>query len=104
MLDDLKAENVVVLTLAGRTALADFMVVASGTSQRHLSAMAERLIEMLKEHGVRPSVEGLGRAEWVLIDAGDVIIQLFRPELRAFYDLERMWGETPAEDRSVRSA
>ena len=98
LLDDLQAENVVRIDLRSRSALADFLVIASGQSQRQLAAMAERLAVMLKERGVRPVIEGEGGAEWLLIDAGDVIVHLFRPELRAFYDLERMWAVPAAAD------
>jgi len=77
------------------------MVVASGRSQRHVSAIAERLIERLKEEGVRDTrVEGMPLCDWVLIDAGDVIVHVFRPEAREFYNLEKMWGS----DRPKREA
>ncbi len=77
------------------------MVVASGRSQRHVSAIAEKLIERLKEEGVRDTrVEGMPLCDWVLIDAGDVIIHVFRPEAREFYNLEKMWGS----DRPKREA
>jgi ribosome-associated protein len=87
--------------LAGKTSLADIMVVASGRSQRHVSAIAEKLIERLKEDGVRDTrVEGMPLCDWVLIDAGDVIVHVFRPEAREFYNLEKMWGS----DRPKREA
>ena len=91
-LEDDKAEGVVVIDLAGKSSIADHMVVASGRSQRHVAAMAEHLRERLKASGREISVEGLNQADWVLIDAGDVIIHLFRPEIRGFYNLEKMWG------------
>jgi len=97
-LDDTKAENVVVIDLAGKSSIADFMVVASGRSSRQLVTMADHLAERLKQRtsatdkGVVPSVEGKSQGDWVLIDAGDVIVHLFRPEVRAFYGLEKMWG------------
>lgn len=107
-LDDDKAENVVVIDLAGKTSLADYMVIASGGSSRHVSAMAEHLRETLKADGLRsPSVEGLSQGDWVLIDAGDVLVHLFRPEVRTFYNLEKMWdGPTGVgmENRSSASA
>ncbi len=91
-LDDDKAEDVVVIDLAGKTAIADHMVIASGTSQRQVGAMAEHLREKIKGSGVKPvAVEGAAQCDWVLIDAGDIIIHLFRPEVRAFYQLERLW-------------
>ena len=92
-LDDDKARDVAVICLAGKTYIADFLVVASGTSQRQIGAMTEHLRERLKKGGLeRVSVEGLPQCDWVLIDAGDVIVHLFRPEIRAFYNLEKMWS------------
>lgn len=96
-LDDDKAQDVVVIDLTGRTTIADFMIVASGTSQRHVGAMAEHLERKLKAQGLaRLSIEGMPQREWVLIDAGDVVVHLFRPEVRTFYDLEKMWAVVPA--------
>lgn len=93
LLDDQQAEDVVVVDLTGKTAIADFMVVASGRNPRHVGAMAERLKQSLKATiGGSPPVEGLGNADWVLVDAGDVIVHLFRPEVRGLYNLEKMWG------------
>ncbi len=93
-LDADKAVDVISIDLAGKTTLADTMIIASGTSARHVSALAERLIERLREVGVkRVQVEGLRAADWVLIDAGDVIVHVFRPEVRGFYNIERMWGD-----------
>ena len=87
--------------MAGKTSLGDTMIVASGRSQRHVGAIAERLIERLKEEGVRDTrVEGMPLCDWVLIDAGDVIVHVFRPEAREFYNLEKMWGS----DRPKREA
>jgi ribosome-associated protein len=97
-LDDDKAVEPVVIDLAGRSTIADHMVVATGTSQRHLAAMAEKLRDRLREAGhARPGIEGLedGVSGWVLIDAGDVIVHLFRAEVRAFYDLEKLWSMSP---------
>jgi ribosome-associated protein len=74
----------------------DFVVIASGRSNRHVGALADHLLTALKEAGhARVKVEGLQAADWVLIDAGDVIVHLFRPEVRSFYDLEKMWGGAP---------
>lgn len=93
-LDDDKAEEVVVIELAGKSTIADFMVVATGRSSRQVGAMAEHLHGKLKAAGVKGiSIEGAARADWVLIDGGDIIVHLFRPEVRAFYALEKMWGE-----------
>lgn len=93
-LDADKADDVVSIDLAGKTTLADTMVIASGTSARHVSALAERLVERLRDAGFkRVQVEGLRAADWVLIDAGDVIVHVFRPEVRGFYNIERIWGD-----------
>jgi ribosome-associated protein len=95
-LDDAKAEDVVELNLIGKNPLADYMVVASGRSQRHVQALAEQLAQKLKSEGFGANVEGLGAGDWVLVDALDVVVHLFRPEVRSFYDLERMWSDEPA--------
>jgi len=98
-LDGDKAENVVVIDLTGKTAIADSLVIASGTSQRHVSSMAEHIQRALKTAGLkRIAVEGAGQSDWVLIDAGDVIIHLFRPEVRDFYGLEKLWSPPPGAD------
>jgi ribosome-associated protein len=97
-LDDDKADDIVVVDLAGKSDIADYMVIASGTSQRHVSSMAEHLTVKLKPEvpGGVP-VEGAQRSDWVLIDGGDVIVHLFRPEVRRFYNLEKMWGTALSE-------
>jgi ribosome-associated protein len=96
-LDDDKAENILNIPLAGKSPMADVMVVASGRSARHVSALADHVSQKLKEAGAtRVRVEGLPHADWVLVDAGDVIVHIFRPEVREFYNLERIWaGDTP---------
>lgn len=92
-LDDDKGEDIVSIDLAGKTPIADYMIVASGRSHRHVSALADHLIRKLKEGGLGTArVEGLAQGDWVLIDGGDVIIHLFRPEVRSFYKLEKMWA------------
>ena len=92
-LEDAKAEDIISLDLAGKTSLGDFMIVATGRSQRHVGAIADQLVEKLKGQGVRDTrIEGMPLCDWVLIDAGDVIVHVFRPEARAFYNLEKMWG------------
>jgi ribosome-associated protein len=97
-LDDGKAEDVVVIDLTGKSSIADFMVIATGRSARQVAAVAEHLREALHKAGLkRLSVEGEKQADWVLIDAGDVIVHLFRPEVRAFYNLEKMWGSALPE-------
>lgn len=92
-LDDDKAQAVTVIELRGKTTIADHMVIASGTSSRQVVSMADHLLEKLKAEGVQgATVEGLSQGDWVLIDAGDVVVHLFRPEVRSFYNLEKMWG------------
>jgi ribosome-associated protein len=91
-LDDMKAEDTTTIDLAGKSSIADAMVVTSGRSNRHVGAIADRVIEGLKRAGVRDiHVEGMPHCDWVLIDAGDVIVHVFRPEVRTFYNLEGMW-------------
>ena len=92
-LDDDQAQEVVSIPLAGKTSIADYMVIASGRSSRQVAAIAQKLAQRIKESG-RPSprIEGLPAADWVLVDAGDVVVHLFRPEVRTFYNLERMWA------------
>jgi ribosome-associated protein len=91
-LEDSKAENIVPIDIRGKSSLADHMVVASGRSNRHVSAVADHILKALKDAGFGTArVEGLAAADWVLIDSGDVIVHLFRPEVREFYNLEKMW-------------
>ena len=102
-LDDDKALDVEVMPLAGKTSIADYMVVASGTSKRHVGSMASHLTEVVEALGVPfVGVEGAVHCDWVLIDAGDVVVHLFRPEVREFYALERLWG-APAVAGSRRT-
>ena len=92
-LDDDQAVETVSIPLAGKSSIADYMVVSSGRSSRQVGSMASKLTEKIKaETGRSPRVEGMPTADWVLIDAGDVIVHLFRPEVRSFYNLERMWA------------
>lgn len=92
VLDDAQADDVVIVDLKGKSAMADFMVVASGRNPRHIGAMAQNLREKIKGAGLGvPALEGMGNADWVLIDGGDVIVHLFRPEVRGLYNLEKMW-------------
>ena len=98
-LDDDQAVETVTIPLVGKSTIADHMVIASGRSTRQVASMASKLAEKIKaECGRSPRIEGLPTADWVLIDAGDVIVHLFRPEVRSFYNLERMWsfGDAPA--------
>tara|TARA_R110002096_G_scaffold166110_4_gene335212 strand:+ start:884 stop:1309 length:426 start_codon:yes stop_codon:yes gene_type:complete len=92
VLDDNKAEDVVTVDLTGKSPMADHMVVASGRSARQVQALADYLGRAVKEAGPTPKVEGLAQGDWVLLDAGDVIVHLFRPEVREFYNIEAMWG------------
>lgn len=92
-LDDDQAQEVVTIDLEGKSSIADHMVIASGRSTRQVAAMAQKLAEKVKQEGFGPvKLEGLPAADWVLIDAGDVVVHLFRPEVRSFYNLERMWS------------
>ena len=94
-LDDMKAEDSVVIDLTGKSSIGDYMVVTSGRSQRHVSAVADHLVKDIEKAGAsRVRVEGMRQGDWVLIDAGDVIVHVFRPEVRAFYNLEKMWSAT----------
>ena len=97
-LDDDQAQEIVTIDLEGKTSIADHMVIASGRSTRQVASMAQKLAETVKKEGFGPvKLEGLPAADWVLIDAGDVVVHLFRPEVRSFYNLERMWafGDAP---------
>lgn len=105
-LEDDQAQDLVSIPLEGKSSIADYMIVASGRSTRQVAAMAQKLAVKLKSMGEpSPRIEGLPAADWVLIDAGDVVVHLFRPEVRSFYNLERMWsfgedGKTPAMGRA----
>lgn len=91
-LDVGKAENIVSISLNGKSSIADHMIIASGTSARHVSALADQLSRKLKKEGYTIlSIQGQSEANWILVDAGDVIIHLFRPEVRDFYNLDKMW-------------
>jgi ribosome-associated protein len=92
-LDDMKAEDITTIDLSGKSSIGDYMVVASGRSQRHVGAVADNVVEKIEEAGVkRVRIEGMKQSDWVLIDAGDVIVHVFRPEVRGFYNLEKMWA------------
>ena len=98
-LDDDKAENILTIPLRGKSAMADYMVVASGASSRQVAAMAEHIEFKLKQNKIAIlGLEGLRQADWVLIDANDVVVHLFRPEVREFYGLERMWANDAVEE------
>ena len=102
-LADAKAEDIVAVDLGGKSPIADHMVIASGRSNRHVSAVADKLLQTLKAEAAGPiRIEGLAQADWVLIDAGDVIVHIFRPEVRSFYNLEKLWSsETPVERLAI---
>ena len=91
-MEDGKAEDVVTIDLRGKTSIANQMVVASGTSQRHVASLAEKVQENLKAAGYKTTSEGEDKADWILIDAFDVIVHIFKPEVREFYSLEKMWS------------
>jgi ribosome-associated protein len=99
-LEDAKAEDTIAIDIQGKSALGDHMVVASGRSHRHVGAIADRVVSDLKAAGIGPvRVEGLPHCDWVLLDAGDLIVHIFRPEVRTFYNLEKMWMAEPYSER-----
>jgi ribosome-associated protein len=101
-LEDAKAEDTIAIDLTGKTTIADAMVVTSGRSNRQVGAIADRLLKALAEAGVKGvRVEGMPHCDWVLIDAGDLIVHVFRPEVRAFYNLEKMWSAGLSPERRV---
>ena len=94
----MKAEDITTIDLTGKTSIGDYMVVASGRSQRHVASVADKVVKEVEQSGVaRVRVEGMRQADWVLIDAGDVIVHVFKPDVRAFYNLEKMWAGGHAE-------
>ena len=101
-LEDAKAEDTITIDLTGKTTIADFMVVTCGQSNRQVGAIADRLLKAFSEAGVKGvRVEGMPHCDWVLIDAGEVIVHVFRPEVRAFYNLEKMWSADLSQERRV---
>jgi ribosome-associated protein len=95
-LDEDKAQDIVVIDLKDKSSVADTMIVASGRSHRHVGALADHLLRLLKDAGQgKARVEGLPHCDWVLIDAGDIIVHLFRPEVRSFYNIEKIWSVEP---------
>ncbi len=100
-LDDAKAENIVTLDLVGKSTMADTMIVASGRSSRHVNAIADQIATKLREFGQKNvRVEGIPQCDWVLVDSGDVIVHIFRPEVRSFYNLEKLWSANAPQDPS----
>jgi ribosome-associated protein len=97
-LDDAKAEEIIAMDLSGKSTIADTMVVASGRSGRHVNAIADQVVEELSKHGLKNiRIEGVPQCDWVLVDAGDVIVHVFRPEVRSFYNLEKLWAANVPE-------
>ena len=95
-LDDMKAEETVTIDLRGKSAFSDYMIVTTGRANRHVGAIAENGAKSLKENGIKSlHIEGLPNCDWVLIDSGDVVVHVFRPEVREFYNLERLWTQGP---------
>ena len=101
-LEDDKAEDILAIDIRGKSSFADMLVVASGRSSRHVSALADHVMRNLKDAGLKNvRVEGLPQGDWVLVDAGDVVVHLFRPEVRSFYNIEKIWaGATPDSQQS----
>ena len=99
ILDDSKARNIICIDLKGKTSLTDNLIIASGTSTRHVMALADTLFKKLKEIGIKSKMEGKeGSGEWVILDVGDAIVHLFCPKTREFYEIETLWGcKTPKE-------
>ena len=98
-LEDAKAEQTVAIDITGKSSLSDHMVVTSGRSHRHVGAVADQVAKALLEHGFgKPRIEGLPHCDWVLVDGGDVIVHIFRPEVRDFYSIEKMWAVDFAAD------
>jgi len=101
-LEDSKAENVTSINITGKSALGDYMVVVTGRSSRHVMAIADHLIDDVKAGGLdHPRIEGLETGDWVLIDCGDIIVHIFRPEIREFYNLEKMWAAPDLDEETV---
>jgi ribosome-associated protein len=101
-LDDMKAEGTVTIDLRGKSVFSDYMIVTSGRANRHVGAIAESVAKGLKETGIKSvHIEGLPNCDWVLIDSGDVIVHVFRPEVREFYNLERLWTQNPAAATAI---
>ncbi len=101
-LEESKAEDIVSISIAGKSALGDHMIIASGRSSRHVSAICDHLLRELKSQGHGSAkVEGLSNGDWVLIDTGDIIIHVFRPEVREFYNIEKMWMTPDVDEGTV---
>lgn len=102
LLEDMKAQDINVIDVTGRTSVTDSMIIASGTSNRHVQAVADHVADKIKDHGINPiGSEGRGNSDWVLIDLGDVVVHVMTTQAREYYDLEHLWGE-PESDRQVQ--
>ena len=103
-LEDDKAEDILAIDIRGKSSFADMLIVASGRSARHVGALADHVMRKLKESGVKDvNVEGVPHCDWVLVDAGDVVVHLFRPEVRSFYNIEKIWAAAPGPTPAVPS-
>ncbi len=101
-LDTNKAQNIVSIDLKDKSAMADYMIIASGTSSRHIQALSEQVLEKLKDSGIKDSkIEGKDSTEWKLVDGIDLIIHIFHPEKRKFYELEKMWSELIPKEKLI---
>ncbi|MGL4325725.1 MAG: ribosome silencing factor [Beijerinckiaceae bacterium] len=101
VLEDMKAEETVAIDLGAKTSLADTMIITTGRSNRHVGAIADEVAKAMKAAGESVRIEGMPHCDWVLIDVGDVVVHVFRPEVRAFYNLEKMWGEDRPGERKA---
>ena len=103
-LEDDKAEDILAIDIRGKSSFADMLIVASGRSARHVGALADHVMRKLKESGVKDvRVEGIPNCDWVLVDAGDVVVHLFRPEVRSFYNIEKIWAASPGPTPALPS-
>ena len=101
-LDNNKAQNIVSIDLKDKSSMADYMIIASGTSSRHIQALSEQVLEMLKDNGIKNSkIEGKESSEWKLVDGIDLIVHIFHPEKRKFYELEKMWSELIPKEKLI---
>ncbi len=101
-LDNNKAQNIVIIDLKDKSSMADYMVIASGTSSRHIQALSEQVLEMLKNNGIKNSkIEGIDSNEWKLVDGIDIIVHIFHPEKRKFYELEKIWSELIPKEKLI---
>ncbi|KAA0876528.1 ribosome silencing factor [Nitrincola tapanii] len=104
ILDDMKARDVVLLDVIGKSSVTDYMLIASGTSKRHVGSIAAEVLEKVKAAGVRPiGTEGQNVGDWILVDLGDVVVHVMMPDARVFYDLERLWRADPSADVQVNA-